>query len=97
MLDEKKGSYIVYILECADGTYYTGITNDLKARLQKHQKGRGAKYTRGRLPVTLRFAERGENKSWALRREKEIKSMRRAEKEKLIRERGFDFEDPEKF
>ncbi|SEN64621.1 GIY-YIG nuclease family protein [Lihuaxuella thermophila] len=96
MSDDQKGTYTVYILECADGTYYTGMTNHLKARLEKHQQGTGAKYTRGRLPVTLRYAEKGESKSWALRREKEIKRMRRKEKEKLIQERGFDFEDPEK-
>ncbi|MBA4495840.1 GIY-YIG nuclease family protein [Paenactinomyces guangxiensis] len=93
-MEKPDDNYVVYILECRDGTYYTGITNDLAARFKKHQQGKGAKYTRGRLPVTLKFAEMGKNKSWALRREYEIKRMSRRGKEKLIAERGVSFEDP---
>ena len=60
--------YLVYILRCGDGTLYTGCTNDLPRRLQAHQSGRGAKYTRSRLPVELVYWESFSNKSSALRR-----------------------------
>jgi putative endonuclease len=76
--------YIVYILQCGDGTYYTGITNRLEERLRQHQLGKGAKYTRARLPVTLVYQERVGNKSQALRRELEIKSWSRKRKQQLI-------------
>jgi putative endonuclease len=76
--------YTVYILECRDGTYYTGITNDLDRRLRQHSLGQAAKYTRGRLPVILKYTEVVESKSEALRREYEIKQLNRREKEKLI-------------
>jgi putative endonuclease len=84
--------YIVYMLECRDGTLYTGITNDLPKRMRMHQLGKAAKYTRYRLPVTLRYVETGEGKSWALRREREIKSMSRKKKWQLIEERGLTYE-----
>lgn len=80
-------SYVVYILECADGTLYTGITCDLKRRIQQHQTGKGAKYTRGRRPVLLRYVEEGKDKSWALKREREIKKMTRKQKWQLIKGR----------
>lgn len=76
--------YEVYVLECADGTLYTGIARDAAARLAVHNSGRGAKYTRSRLPVTLRYRETQPDKGAALRRELEIKGMTRAEKLKLI-------------
>lgn len=76
--------YVVYILECNDGTYYTGITNNLKRRLQQHQKGIASKYTRSRLPVVLRYVETAENRSEALKREYEVKRLRRSAKERLI-------------
>lgn len=82
--------YLVYIVECKDGTFYTGITNDLKRRLKEHQAGKGAKYTRGRLPIRLRYVEEGEGKSWALRRERAIKRLSRSQKEMLIRKRKQD-------
>ena len=59
----------VYMLECGDGSLYTGWTNDLARRLAAHQSGRGAKYTRGRAPVRLVYAEQCTDKSAALRRE----------------------------
>jgi putative endonuclease len=90
------GEYIVYILECADDTYYTGMTNDLQHRLQRHQQGKGAKYTRGRLPVSLKYVESGADLSWARRRERQIQRMCRMEKERLIQEAGKGIEDPEK-
>lgn len=76
--------YTVYILRCADGTLYTGITNDLAKRLRTHNAGRGAKYTRSRLPVELIYAEESPDKPSALRRELAIKSLTREEKLKLI-------------
>lgn len=79
--------YVVYIVECADGTLYTGITCDLKRRLQQHQQGKGAKYTRSRRPVSLRYVEVGKDKSWALSREWEIKKMTRDQKWRLIKGR----------
>ena len=76
--------YFVYLLRCADGTLYTGFTNDLARRLAAHNAGRGAKYTRGRRPVELVYWESFSNKSSALRRECAIKRLSRAEKLSLI-------------
>ena len=76
--------YVVYILRCGDGTLYTGITTDLERRVAVHNSGRGAKYTRSRLPVTPVYRETQPDKSAALRRELEIKALTRAEKLKLI-------------
>ncbi len=72
----------VYIVKCSDGTLYTGWTNDIEKRIEKHNKGQGAKYTRARLPVSLVYKEVYETKSEAMKREYEIKQMSR--KEKLI-------------
>ena len=58
-----------YILKCSDGTYYTGWTNDMAKRLKTHNEGKGAKYTRARLPVTLAYYEAFETKEEAMRRE----------------------------
>ena len=69
-----------YILLCADGTLYTGWTNDIEKRLAAHNAGRGAKYTRGRRPVTLRYSEVGASKSEAMSREAAIKKLSREEK-----------------
>lgn len=76
--------YTVYILRCGDGTLYTGITTDLERRVAVHNSGRGAKYTRSRLPVTPVYQETVPDKSAALRRELEIKALTRAEKLELI-------------
>ena len=75
--------WTVYILECADQTLYTGITNDLDHRITEHENGRGAKYTRGRAPFTLLYTENHPSRSQALRREAEIKSFDRATKLQL--------------
>lgn len=72
--------WILYILECADGTLYTGITNDMPTRLEKHAKGRGAKYTRGRGPFKVLHTESHATRSSALKREAEIKSLDRDQK-----------------
>ena len=78
-------SFFVYILECADGSYYCGYTDDLKKRVEKHNRGvDGAKYTRSRRPVRLVYSERLKTKPDALKREHKIKNMNRAEKESLM-------------
>jgi len=77
--------YFVYILQCADGTLYVGITNDLKKRLHAHNHAKqGARYTKTRRPVVLKYAERRRNRSSALKREYEIKSWPRTKKLALI-------------
>ena len=76
--------WIVYILRCADASLYTGITNDLGARLQKHEEGKGAKYTRGRGPLQLVFQETCSSKGAALKRERAIKALSRAQKLELL-------------
>lgn len=72
--------WIVYILECSDRSLYTGITTDMARRLEEHQAGRGAKYTAPRRPLAIRYVEPQATHSAALKREAEIKSMRRSEK-----------------
>ena len=76
--------WTVYILECGDGTLYTGITDDLERRLHAHAQGKGAKYTRGRAPLILRYREPCPDKSSALRREREVKALPRSRKLALI-------------
>ena len=76
--------WIVYIVKCADGTLYTGITNDLDARLAKHEKGTGAKYTKGRGPFEILFREVYSDRSGALKRELHIKSLSKPKKLQLI-------------
>lgn len=78
--------YQVYILECRDGTLYTGISTDPDRRLREHNRGRGAKYTRSRLPAVLRYREPQADKGAALRRELEIKGLTRAQKLRLIQD-----------
>ena len=80
---ERKG-WFVYILDCADGTLYTGITNNLKKRIAAHNAGKGAKYTRGRGPVALVFKKRCVNKSGALKQEAKIKKLNRTGKREFI-------------
>lgn len=76
--------WFVYILECADGTLYTGITNDLLSRIEKHKLGTGAKYTRSRGVKKILHQEIFNTKSKALKREAEIKNLTRSEKLKLL-------------
>ena len=78
----------VYMVECADGTYYTGWTNDLENRLAAHNAGTGARYTRSRGPVQLIYMETFVEKTAAQSREWAIKKLTRAQKEQLVR--GFD-------
>ncbi len=78
------GKWLCYILRCADETLYTGITNDLTKRLAAHNAGTAARYTRARGPVELLFVEGCSDRSAALKREMEIKRLRRTEKLALI-------------
>lgn len=73
-----------YILKCADGTLYCGWTNDLEKRLKVHNEGKGAKYTRSRLPVTLAYYEEFESSIEAQKREYQIKKLTRSQKMELI-------------
>ncbi|MCI1944935.1 GIY-YIG nuclease family protein [Clostridium luticellarii] len=75
----------VYILKCRDGTFYTGYTNNLKKRIKTHNSGKGAKYTRGRIPVKLVYFEEYTSKKEALHREYVIKKMTHEDKFRLIK------------
>jgi predicted GIY-YIG superfamily endonuclease len=77
-----------YIVECADGTYYTGWAVDPERRAAVHNKGRGARYTRVRLPVKLVYVEAQPDRTTAMKREIAIKRMNRARKLRLIEEKG---------
>lgn len=74
----------MYIVECSDSTLYTGVATDIESRMVEHNAGRGAKYTRSRLSVTLVYSEEAEDRSTALRREHAIKRMRAMDKRSLI-------------
>ncbi len=74
----------VYMVRCADGSLYTGIAKDLTARIATHNAGKGAKYTRVRLPVTLVWSENSENRSTASKREYAVKQLNRAQKLSLV-------------
>lgn len=77
--------HYVYILKCADKTYYTGYTTDISRRVEEHNCGtKGAKYTRGRRPVALIYSEEFSTRSEAQKREYEIKQMSKEDKDKLI-------------
>ncbi|MGY8845641.1 MAG: GIY-YIG nuclease family protein [Gammaproteobacteria bacterium] len=77
-------SWIIYILECSDGSLYTGITNNLTKRLTAHSNGHGAKYTKGRGPLEHVYSETAVDRSAAQKRESSIKKLSRAEKIRLI-------------
>lgn len=79
--------YTVYILKCGDNSLYTGYTNDLENRVNKHKEGNGAKYTRGRGPFQVVFVEKFSSKEEAMQREYQIKQLSRKEKFELIRDR----------
>jgi putative endonuclease len=80
--------WYVYILECSDGTLYTGITTDLDKRLKTHNNGKGAKYTKTRLPVVLKASFEAEDRSSASKEEYRIKQLTRKEKLELINEQS---------
>jgi putative endonuclease len=72
--------WLVYILVCSDGTYYTGITNNLEKRVAKHNSGKGAKYTKTRRPVTILTCRTGFSRSEAMKLERKVKSQKRSNK-----------------
>ena len=82
-MEAKAGTNYIYIIQCADGTLYTGWTLDLDSRMEAHNSGAGAKYTRGRGPVRLLYSEAFETKSEALKRENQIKKLKRTKKLQL--------------
>ncbi|MFB6310785.1 MAG: GIY-YIG nuclease family protein [Salinirussus sp.] len=85
------GPHAVYVLRCADDTLYTGYTTDVARRVDEHERGDGAAYTRGRTPVDLVHVEYYESRSAAMAREAEIKALDRSQKEALVEE------SPERF
>ena len=78
--------HFVYVLECGDGSLYTGYTTDVQRRVEEHRDGIGAKYTRGRTPIELVHVEAFPDRSAAQAREAEIKSLSRREKKVLVRD-----------
>ena len=86
--------YFVYILKCADGSYYTGVTNNIEIRYRQHQSGDGASsYTASRLPVTLVFSEQFNDIMQAIALEKQIKGWSRKKKEAFINENWEDLKE----
>ena len=81
---DSDADHYVYVLECADGSLYTGYTTDLERRVAEHNAGDGAKYTRGRTPVEVVHVEAFDTKSAAMSREYEVKQLSRAAKERLV-------------
>jgi len=77
-------SWVCYLLRCADDTLYCGITNDMEKRLAAHNAGEGAKYTRGRIPLSVVYCESCADKSAALKREMQIKRLPRGAKQLLV-------------
>src|SRR5690348_1855824 len=77
-------SWFVYILECADGSFYTGIAKDVERRCRQHESGKASRYTRSRRPTRLVFRETHASQGAALRREAAIKALKRREKQTLI-------------
>ena len=87
---KRSGRFYTYIVQCADGTYYTGYTPNIKRRIELHNNGKGAKYTRSRLPVKLVWSKEYRYFKRAFLEEKRIKTLRRRQKEKMVK--GCDYE-----
>ena len=85
MAEATNDAWFLYLLRCADGSLYTGITNNVSRRCQQHNAGTASRYTRSRLPVELIYQESQASRSVALKRELAVKAMSRQEKESLIR------------
>ena len=85
---EPKESYFVYLLLCDDGSYYTGYTNNVVSRFERHQKGYGARYTRLRRPQKVVHVEKFRSRRAAIRRELQIKSLNHREKQELVSTRS---------
>ena len=86
--DADGGAAFVYLLRCADGSYYTGWTSDLQRRLAAHQAGRGARYTRSRLPVMLAYCEQHPSRTDARKREAALRRQSHAKKDALAAEQN---------
>ena len=86
MCDRSGEDHAVYVLRCADDTFYTGYTTDVERRVREHNAGEGAKYTRGRTPVELVHVESYDSRSAAMSREYELKQLDRAAKAALVSE-----------
>lgn len=84
MADDTRNDWCVYILQCGDGSLYTGITNNLEERLKAHESGTGAKYTKSRAPFVVKYTESNHSRSAASKREWEIKQLSRIKKLQLI-------------
>src|SRR3972149_3538326 len=81
---KKSTSYYVYLLLCDDGSYYTGYTNNVAARFERHKKGRGARYTRMRRPKTVVYVEEFKTRGAASKRERQLKALSHKEKYDLV-------------
>jgi putative endonuclease len=81
--------WVVYVLRCRTGQFYTGCTTDLERRVREHNSGNGSRFTRSRLPVAVVYKEEQPSRSEALRRERAIKGMRRSEKLLLVGQAAF--------
>ncbi|WP_017729531.1 GIY-YIG nuclease family protein [Halalkalibacterium ligniniphilum] len=90
-------NYYMYVLECKDGSWYTGYTTDIERRLSMHAAGKGAKYTRGRGPFHLVYACSYETKTEALQAEHAFKRLSRRQKEQFVAEKGVNDEETSQF
>ena len=88
METKKEKTWRLYIIECSDGSLYTGITNDIKRRLELHNNGKASRYTRSRRPVTLIHTKRCKSRSDALKKEYALKQLSRNEKEGYLKKHG---------
>lgn len=95
MIEKAESCHFTYIVRCRDGSLYTGWTTDLARRVETHNSGKGAKYTRSRRPVELVYYEEFAMKEDALRREREIKKLTRTAKEQLVRGKKEEQSDEE--
>ena len=84
-LIKRHSAYYVYMLECADGTYYTGYTNDVEARVRRHNAGNGSTYVRSKLPASLVYVKEYRYYKNAVRTERILKKLRHWQKEELVR------------
>lgn len=89
MLQAKETGWYVYIIECKDGSFYTGITTNLQRRIKQHSSGKGAKYTKSHLFVKLLYSEPQPSRSTASKREAEIKSLNKIQKMQLVSALSF--------
>ncbi len=82
-------NHYIYIVECKDGSWYTGYTTDIERRMKMHEQGKGAKYTRGRGPLSLVYHAAYETKTEAMRAEYELKQLTRKQKEAFVAGKDF--------